>query len=302
MTDRARRSAGLRAKLTTGLAYLGTFCAAFVAIRLYIARMCADYACYEGVTPAPGIAAARTAAYNLMSAVPGAGRNELVADLDLVGWESKYPVLPTSWSILLGIVGAAALLMLWSATRADPLVTTVTKDADPSHIASPRAGAMLLVVGAGLGLDGRRRHRRLDGPVSPVARHHHRPGTLYRNAMVTWTGLALCGVLGALAVGCAPARTRCRRGLDRPGSDRRGHRRHHAAQQRDGSARQPGPVPGRRGDQLGGRPGRHDTGKRQAAMRTLQAVRYLPLPGRPPQAHRERKLRIPALSRQTLLF
>ncbi len=229
VTDRAHRRAGLRAKLVTGLAYTGTFTAVFAAIRIYVSRVCAGGECYEGVTPAPGGAAVRTAFYNLISVVPGAGGNELRTDLELVGWEDRFPVPPTSWSVAIGVVAAAALVVVWWMTRDAPLVMSVqsssTENAstetgvqaagvETDSVETPvpesnavdgrrpsrRAESALLAVGSGLALLVAAGTAALMGLSEQSHELITEPGTLYRNAMVTWTGLAFCGILGTLAI------------------------------------------------------------------------------------------------------
>jgi hypothetical protein len=205
VTDRARRLAGRRAKVVAGLAYLGTFAVVFVAIRLYIASTCANKECYSGVTLDLGRAALRTMVYNFLSVFPGTGGNELLSDMDQVGWSDKYPVGPTIWSILIGLAVTGGLLAVWWARRPEqsavaPLGGDASDDPNPKR-ASRRPEGVLLCVGAGLFL--------LVGlgtaAVMGLSMRSHNeitePGILYRNAMVTWTALAFCGVLAVLAVG-----------------------------------------------------------------------------------------------------
>jgi hypothetical protein len=198
VTDRARRSAGRRAKLLTGSTYLGGFAVFFVAIRLYLADICARTECYEGVAMQLQPAAARTALYNLLTAVPGSGGTELLADLDSVGWAERYPVPPSGWSIAVGIGAAVALLTAWWVTHVDRPAADVT-DA-PVHPASRRAEATMLGIGAGLSLLVALGTATVMGLSEQAQQLITEPGTAYRNTMVTWTALALALVLVVCAV------------------------------------------------------------------------------------------------------
>jgi hypothetical protein len=192
VTDRAHRSAGRRAKLLTGSAYLGGFTAIFIVIRLYLAGACARTECYEGTQVDLGPDTVRTALYNLVTAVPGAGGTELLSDLDAVGWADRYPVRPTMWSITVGLGAVAALLLAWWATNRGDLAP---RSGDPVGHDSRRAEAVLLAVGAGLSLlvaFGTAAVMGLSGQAQEIITE---PGTAYRNTMVTWTALALALVL-----------------------------------------------------------------------------------------------------------
>jgi hypothetical protein len=192
VTDRAHRSAGRRAKLLTGSAYLGGFTVIFIVIRLYLADACARTQCYEGTQLDLGSDTVRTVLYNLVTAVPGAGGTELLADLDAVGWSDRYPVLPSMWSVTVGLGAVAGLLLVWWATRPDE---PVLGSGDPVGHDSRRAEAVLLTVGAGLSLlvaFGTAAVMGLSGQAQEIITE---PGTAYRNTMVTWTALALALVL-----------------------------------------------------------------------------------------------------------
>ena len=229
VTDASLRAAGRRAKLVTGSAYFGTFAVVFVAVRLYIRHVCAQTDCYAGVTVDVGRAALRTMGYNFLSAFPGFGGNELHADMGAVGLADQYPVGPTTWSVLIGLAATVALMVLWWSRRpdestlaqsnddiaADPDADSdagsdlgVDSEPDPRSDADPqtrdtsrRAEGVLLLVGAGLFLLIALGTAAVMG-LSP--RSHAEitePGVLYRNAMVSWSALAFCGVLVVLAVG-----------------------------------------------------------------------------------------------------
>jgi hypothetical protein len=198
VTDRAHRSAGRRAKLVTGSAYLGGFAVIFIVIRLYLANACARNECYEGSQVDLGPETVRTVLYNVVTAVPGAGGTELLADLDAVGWADRYPVLPTMWSVTVGLGAVAALLLVWWVTRWDDLDS---RSGDSVGHDGRRAEAVLLAVGAGLSLLvalGTAGVMGLSGQAQEIISE---PGTAYRNTMVTWTALALALVLVVCATG-----------------------------------------------------------------------------------------------------
>jgi hypothetical protein len=206
VTDRARRSAGRRAKLLTGSTYLGGFAVCFLAIRLYLADICASTECYEGVAMQLQPAAARTALYNLLTAVPGSGGTELLADLDSVGWAERYPVPASGWSIAIGLGAAFALVTAWWVTRTDLPAAEVT---DAAHRpASRRAEATMLGVGAGLSFLVALGTATVMGLSEQAQQLITGPGMAYRNTMVTWTALAF----GVVLVGCAASIVLPRRG------------------------------------------------------------------------------------------
>jgi hypothetical protein len=197
VTDRAHRSAGRRAKLVTGSAYLGGFTVIFIAIKLYLGDACVRTECYEGAQLELGPDAVRTMLYNVVTAVPGAGGTELLADLDSVGWADRYPVLPSAWSVTVGLGAVTALLTVWWATRRDE---PVVRRADPVGGDSRRAEAALLTLGAALSLLvalGTAAVMGLSGQAQELITE---PGTLYRNTMVTWTALAFGLVLLVRAI------------------------------------------------------------------------------------------------------
>jgi len=199
VSDRTRRAVGRRAKLVVGSAYLGSFTAVFIAIRVYLADVCAEAQCYEGVQLSLGPDAVRTAFLNVVSAVPGAAGSELRADLAAVGWEDRYPVWPTLMSVAIGVAAVAALLLLWWSTRPVRRHTESPEDSSPAGT-TRRTEALLLAVGAGLSL--------LVGlgtaavmAVSELAQALVTdPGTPYRNTMITWAAFALAAVLAVRAV------------------------------------------------------------------------------------------------------
>jgi hypothetical protein len=137
-----------------------------------------------------------------MSSVPGPGRNELLTDLKGVGWASRYPVLPTWWSVLIGIGAIAAMLLLWWAMRHDDRAVRADLDGSRDQPAEQRrAEAILLAVGAGLSLLVAVGAAAVMGISSRSQDIITAPGTPYRNAVVTWFGLAFGLVFIVVAVG-----------------------------------------------------------------------------------------------------
>lgn len=225
VTDDARRSAGRRAKVVTGSAYIGGFLAIFVGIRIYLANLCADSVCYEGVEPNLGGEAVRTALRNLVTAVPGAGGNEILADLDRVGWGDRYPVPPTPWSVAVGVGVLCALVAAWWITRQDE--DPVESDGDqvgadqadqidngherhddgvqPADVlvldaTGRRAEGVLTALGAGFAVLVAIGTAAVMGISVQAQEIITEPGNPYRNTMVTWFGLALGAVLVARAM------------------------------------------------------------------------------------------------------
>lgn len=197
VTDRTHRSAGRRAKLVTGLAYFGTFLPVFVGARLYIADICAAQECYSGAQLQLGANAIRTATFNFLSAIPGSSDNELLADLEQVGWADRYPALPDWWSVLTGILAIVALSIAWWATPqapdSAPASLQAHKRAEVHMLLAGAAVALLVALGtaAVMGL-GQRSHELIT-----------EPGVPYRNMVTTWTGIAFCIVLVVVALGIA---------------------------------------------------------------------------------------------------
>jgi hypothetical protein len=195
VTDQAQRSVGRNAKFVTGTAYLGGFTATFVVIRLYLADICSRTECYEGVQPQLGVGAARTAAYNLLTAIPGSGDNELLADLDRVGWADRYPVMPSAWSVALGLGVIGAVLLSWWASHRYHALDESEPDVAAVERVDRRAEAMMLNVGAGLSLLIGLGTAAIMGISMQAQELVTEPGTPYRNTMVTWTALAFALVL-----------------------------------------------------------------------------------------------------------
>jgi hypothetical protein len=201
VTGNADRAAGRRAKLITGAAYFGSFVPVFIAIRLYLAHVCSQHWCYPGVRTELGPGAVRTTVYDLMSSFPGPGRNELRAELDRVGWASRYSLLPTWWSVLIGIGAIAAMLILWWALQHDRSPSSDLGNVVQRPGEQRRAEAILLAVGAGLSLLVAVGAAAVIGIGSRSQDVIVAPGIPYRNAVVTWFGLAFCLVLLVVAVG-----------------------------------------------------------------------------------------------------
>jgi hypothetical protein len=201
VTDRAHRAAGRRAKLVTGLAYVGTFIPIFVAARLYLANTCVDQACYSGVQMKLGIDAMRATAYTFVAAIPGSSDSELLRDLDAVGWAHRYPVMPEWWSVLAGLLALSALSILWWAMRSDIPSSEVPEGTSISRLAHRRAEAHMLAVGAVLTLLVALGAAAVMGIGSRTQDRITDMGQPYRNIVVTWTGLAFCLVLAVVALG-----------------------------------------------------------------------------------------------------
>jgi len=201
VTARANRAAGRRAKVVTSLAYFGSFIPVFIASRLYLAHVCETHDCYSGIQPDPGFAAVRTTIFNLLSTTPVFGRNEFLGDLRKVGWEDRYSVMPTWWSVLVGLVAIGAMLMLWWGMQGERPPATDSNATTTSREAQRRAEAMLLTVGAGLSLLVALGTAAVMGLSTQSHEIISQPGIPYRNAVVGWFGLAFCLVLLVAAFG-----------------------------------------------------------------------------------------------------
>jgi hypothetical protein len=192
VTDRAQKAAGRRAKLVTGCAYVGGFTVVFVAVRLYLADFCETAECYTGAQPQPGLTALRTGLYNLFTAIPGAAGNEVLADLDRVGWADRYPVQATPWSVAVGVTAIAVLVVAWRATRPAGHIGDEPLGSGP---ADSRAEAILLSVAAALSLLVAISTAAVMGISVQAQQIITEPGMPYRNTMVTWFALAFALVL-----------------------------------------------------------------------------------------------------------
>jgi hypothetical protein len=141
--------------------------------------------------------------------MPGFGGNELLSTLDRAGWADRYPVLPTWWSVLIGLAAVGAMLALWWGVRGSEYAAPA--DADVTG-AKPRmqqrAEAILLTVGAGLSL----LVSVCTAAVMGLSEQSHeiitQPGIPYRNVVVGWFGLAFCLVLVVVAFGIVGSRRR----------------------------------------------------------------------------------------------
>lgn len=210
VTDRSQQAAGRRAKLITGAAYFGTFIPVFLATRYVLRSVCAQNECYEGVKLALSPAIVRTAFYNLVSSVPGAGGSELLRGLERVGWEDRYPALPTAWSVAAGILVALALIAVRLTWRSvpSPRPSANSRGAHPKNAVTPaqatqsnRAEAILLGVGVVLSLLVALGTATVMGVSERSQTIIDSPGTPYRNVVVTWTALVFCAVLTVLGMG-----------------------------------------------------------------------------------------------------
>lgn len=198
VTDRAHAAAGRRAKIITGAAYLGTFFPMVIAIRIYLANLCSQQACYEGVTPELGPGIVKVAAYNMMSAVPGVFRgNELLHDLDSVGWADRHPVPVAWWSVAVGVGIIGVLLLLWWGAHGTPHAARITTYGGSRS----QAEAILLLLTAGLAVLAALATATV---TATSARSHEiviEPGQAHRSIVVVWTCLAFAAVLTVLAIG-----------------------------------------------------------------------------------------------------
>ncbi|MEQ7129293.1 hypothetical protein ABN034_32840 [Actinopolymorpha sp. B11F2] len=226
VTDGAHRSAGRKAKLVTGLAYFGSFVPVFAGIRLYLADVCARTQCYNGIQVDLGLPAVRTTVFNVLSGVPGFGGNELLRTMEVIGMANRFPVLPNTWSVLAGVMATAGLLVVWWATSrregalASAVPVAATSGSEPptdgqqatsggrdAGASARRAEAIALGIGAGLSLLAALGTAAVMG-LSPLSHDIiGEPGTLYRNAMVTSTGLAFTVVISAVALGVLLSRS-----------------------------------------------------------------------------------------------
>jgi len=137
----------------------------------------------------------------LLSTTPVFGRNEFLGDLRKVGWEDRYSVMPTWWSVLVGLVAIGAMLMLWWGMQGERPPATDSNATTTSREAQRRAEAMLLTVGAGLSLLVALGTAAVMGLSTQSHEIISQPGIPYRNAVVGWFGLAFCLVLLVAAFG-----------------------------------------------------------------------------------------------------
>lgn len=179
-----RRQAGeRRAKIWVGGAFAGTFLTCFVAIRAWVARLCAQRTCYEGAQPDLGTQTIITAVRNLLTAVPGGARSELAVDLRSVSMENQFPGFATPLSVLISMLVALSLFtILWIAGI----------DQGGAKTSIPRrAEARLLLLAATVPLAaalGTALVMALSVQAQDIVLAVGHP---YRNTMVTWTMLAL---------------------------------------------------------------------------------------------------------------
>lgn len=161
----------------------------FVTIRIHLARVCASEECYEGVQPSFGLDAVRTSWFNFLSPFPGAGDNELRAELARAGMAGQYPDSPQPWSVAVAVVLVGVLAAVWWATR--------PRTSEPH----PRSQAAMLLAGAGLALLVAIGTAVALGISTKTQVRVTEPGDAYRNMVPGWIGLSLAVVLVVLAIG-----------------------------------------------------------------------------------------------------
>lgn len=125
-------------KLYVGGALVGFFVAIFLAIRWYIASLCADETCYSGVEPNLGVDAVRTGTMNFLTAVPLFGKTEAldaVARVDS-GAELAGPFSGAGW--FFGFLVVLGLVVVY------PRISTV--EAGRKGATAQREGPLLVTV------------------------------------------------------------------------------------------------------------------------------------------------------------
>lgn len=201
VTDRARAREGRRAKWLVGGAYALGFFPLFGVNRLYLRSVCARTDCYDGVQVGlDGML--RTLGINLVSPVPGTGRDEVRDLLDQQGMSTADTWTPTTWSILLALGVAVVLALAWWGARGgvpdpQPEEAAGADAADPDDVRSARA--RLHLVGAGLLLVGALGTAGLMSMSSGGQDGVSEVGILYRHAVLSWMAYAVAAVLLAVA-------------------------------------------------------------------------------------------------------
>ena len=114
VSDLEHRAAGRRAKWLLGSAYGVGFGAVLVANRMLLSDVCGSGDCYSGVSLAFGPTMFRSFAINVVSSIPGTGREEVLA---LLKARSRSPPTalwtPTLWSLLTALALVATLALAW---------------------------------------------------------------------------------------------------------------------------------------------------------------------------------------------
>ncbi len=196
----ASRREQLQPRLVVGGSFLGAFTVLFLSIRWWLSTLCAEGECYPGVEPQLTTGALRTMVYNLVGSAPVARGYELRSDLERVGLDEYFPVTPTGWSVLLGLLVAAALVVLWFALRVGRRDLGSGRDSLAAAPAADRRAegrvllaAALVCVAVAVG------EAAVMGLSVQAEELITQPGLPYRNTMITWAGLAFSAVLLATA-------------------------------------------------------------------------------------------------------
>jgi len=193
VSDLEHRAAGRRAKWLLGSAYGVGFFAVFGATRMMLRDVCDGGACYEGVSIAFGPKMFQTFAVNVVSTIPGTGREEVLALLRAESIPTDAFWTPTLWSVLTALAVVATLALAWYAGG--------PRRAESAGPQERRAQAVLCLMGGVLLLAGGL------GPAAVMSLSERSQaqiyviGELFRHSVVTWTGLAFGAVLLVLALG-----------------------------------------------------------------------------------------------------
>lgn len=201
VTPAQRAAEGRRAKWVTGISFVGVFAATLVALRLYIRELCEAQPCYLGVTPQLSLEMVGTLWQNVASSVPGTTAPRVVEFVERWGISSDRMFTPTPWSWVVGGVMTVVLLAGWWATRPAPAPELAEGDETSADdgIARGPDESRLLAMAAVLCLLGA---VGAAGVMSLSVNAQSTPelGLPYRNAVITWAGIAWALGMGALAL------------------------------------------------------------------------------------------------------
>jgi hypothetical protein len=193
VSDLEDRAAGRRAKWVLGSAYVLGFVPVLVANRMLLSEGCNGGGCYEGVSLALGRTMFRTFGINVISSLPGTGREEVLALLNSESIRTDGTWTPTLWSVLTALALVATLALAWRASG-----PRQTESAEPEET---RAQAVLCVVGAAILMAGALGAAAVMSLSERAQSYMSEIGLLYRHSVITWSGLAFGVVLLVLALG-----------------------------------------------------------------------------------------------------